>query len=139
MIGLLGLIGWKVTVMLEELIEAGIQLPETNIHAVSLGGDQFTDAYTTINPNQKIPTIVHDGRPIIESCAILQYLGETFESSLYPTDERRWDDFFCQIWDRATNATEIMRNWIDRACQGFTSRFRLVSGMVGAAERRSEL
>jgi hypothetical protein len=31
-----------------------------------------------------------------------------------------------------------MRNWIDRACQGFASQFRLVSDMVDAAERRSE-
>jgi len=28
------------------------------------------------------------------------------------SDERRWDDYFCQIWDRGTTATEIMRNWI---------------------------
>ena len=33
---------------------------------------------------------------------------------------------------------EITRNWIDRTCQGFASRFRLVSDMVDAAERRSE-
>jgi len=34
--------GWKVTIMIEELIEARVELPEINFHAVSLSGDQFT-------------------------------------------------------------------------------------------------
>ena len=93
--------GWKVTVMIEELREAGVDLPEVNFHAVSLGGEQFSDAFTTINPNQKIPALVHDGRSVIESCAILQYLGECFPSSLLPTDERRWDVIPWLYWQAA--------------------------------------
>ncbi len=93
--------GWKVTVMIEELREAGVDLPEVNFHAVSLGGDQFSEAFTTINPNQKIPALVHDGRAVIESCAILQYLGECFPSSLLPTDERRWDVIPWLYWQAA--------------------------------------
>ncbi len=93
--------GWKITTMIEELRQAGVSLPEVNIHAVNLGGDQFSKEFTTINPNQKIPAIVHDGRAIIESCAILQYLGETFESDLYPKDERRWDVIPWLYWQAA--------------------------------------
>lgn len=93
--------GWKITVMIEELIEAGVDLPEVNYHTVSLRGDQFTDDYMAINPNQKLPTLVHDGRPIIESCAILQYLGEVFPTSLFPTDERRWDVIPWLYWQAA--------------------------------------
>ncbi|MDA0789644.1 MAG: glutathione S-transferase C-terminal domain-containing protein [Proteobacteria bacterium] len=93
--------GWKITIMIEELIEAGVTLPEVNLHTVSLRGDQFTQEYMAINPNQKLPTIVHDGRPIMESCAILQYLGETFESDLYPTDGRRWDVIPWLYWQAA--------------------------------------
>ncbi len=93
--------GWKVTVMIEELIEAGVDLPDVNYHTVSLRGDQFTDEYMAINPNQKLPTLVHDGRPIIESCAILQYLGELFPTSLFPTDERRWDVIPWLYWQAA--------------------------------------
>ena len=43
----------------------------------------------------------HDGRAIIESCAILQYLGETFPTSLYPTDEGRWDVIPWLYWQAA--------------------------------------
>ena len=93
--------GWKITIMLEELIEAGVKLPEVNMHTVSLSGQQFTEEYMAINPNQKLPTIVHDGRAIMESCAILQYLGETFESPLFPVDERRWDVVPWLYWQAA--------------------------------------
>jgi len=93
--------GWKVTVMIEELREAGVELPQVNWRTVSLSGDQFTDEFMAVNPNQKIPAIVHDGRPIIESCAILQYLGETFPTRLLPLDEGRWDVIPWLYWQAA--------------------------------------
>ena len=101
--------GWKVTVMIEELKEAGASLPAVNYHAVSLGGEQFSEAFMAINPNQKIPAIVHDGRAIIESCAILQYLGETFPSSLLPTDASRWDVIPWLYW-QAANVGPVFGN-----------------------------
>ena len=62
--------GWKITVMIEELIEAGIELGKVNMHRMNLSdGDQFTEDFMKINPNQKIPAIVHNGKSIIESCA----------------------------------------------------------------------
>ena len=94
--------GWKISIMIEELIEAGVDLDEVNMHHMNLSdGDQFTDNFTRINPNQKIPAIVHDGRNIIESCAILHYLGETFPTSLFPTDELRWDVIPWLYWEAA--------------------------------------
>ena len=69
--------GRKVTVMVEEL---GVPYV---LHKIDIGaGDQFSDAFTAINPNQKIPAIVDsegpDGGPytVIESGAILMYLAE---------------------------------------------------------------
>ena len=69
--------GRKVTVMVEEL---GVPYV---LHKIDIGaGDQFSDAFTAINPNQKIPAIVDSegpgGRPytVIESGAILMYLAE---------------------------------------------------------------
>ena len=93
--------GWKITVMIEELTEAGADLPPVNLHAVSLGGEQFSPEFQAICPNQKIPAIVHDGRAIMESCAILQYLGEMFPSSLLPLGERRWDVIQWLYWQAA--------------------------------------
>ena len=71
--------GWKVSIMLEELKEAGVDLPEVEVKALSLmDGDQFSDEFSAINPNQKIPGLVNDGVSLMESCAILLYLGETY-------------------------------------------------------------
>jgi glutathione S-transferase len=42
--------------------------------------------YRALNPNGKVPLIVHDGAPIFESVAIAIYLGETFgvQKRLFP-------------------------------------------------------
>ncbi len=83
--------GLKVSIMLEELIEANVSLPPIDVRSVDLfSGEHLQDDYKSINPNLKIPTLVDDGKAIIESCAILQYLGERFPSPLLPLDERKW-------------------------------------------------
>jgi len=54
-------------------------------HLMTLGGDQFDPAYMKLNPNAVVPTLVHDGQPIIESSVILYYLDEVFpERPLMP-------------------------------------------------------
>lgn len=80
--------GHKITIMLEEC-----GLPY-EIRFVNLGEkEQFSDSFTKISPNQKIPAIVDpegpDGEPIevFESGAVLQYLGRK-TAQFYPSDER---------------------------------------------------
>jgi glutathione S-transferase len=48
--------------------------------------DQDKPAFLALNPNGKVPLLVHDGTPIFESVAILIHLGETFgvERKLFP-------------------------------------------------------
>jgi glutathione S-transferase len=48
--------------------------------------DQDKPAYRALNPNGKVPLLVHDGTPIFESVAILLHLGETFgvDRKLFP-------------------------------------------------------
>src|SRR5215471_2971059 len=54
-------------------------------HLMTLGGDQFDPAYMKLNPNAVVPTLVHNGQPIIESSVILYYLDEAFpEKPLMP-------------------------------------------------------
>jgi GST-like protein len=78
----------KVFLILEEC-----ELPYKVIPVDVWKGDQFSPEFTRINPNQKIPAIVdHEGpggRPItiIESGAILQYLGEK-TGKFIPKDSR---------------------------------------------------
>ena len=102
--------GWKVTIMIEELIEAGVDLGDVEIRTINLGtGEQFADDFTERNPNQKIPTLRDGNRDIIESCAILQYLGEKYPTELLPQDERRWDVIPWVYW-QAANVGPIFGN-----------------------------
>lgn len=49
-------------------------------------GDTRKPAFLKINPNARVPAIVHEGTSIWESSAITMYLGETFgvDAKLYP-------------------------------------------------------
>src|SRR5205814_6966827 len=56
-------------------------------HLMTLRGDQFDEKYMKLNPNAVVPTLVHDGRPVIESSVILYYVDEAFPTpSLMPRD-----------------------------------------------------
>ncbi|MEO0599994.1 MAG: glutathione-dependent disulfide-bond oxidoreductase [Myxococcota bacterium] len=79
--------GVKVTVMLEELIEAGHAGAEYDAWIVDImSGDQFGSGYVAANPNSKIPVLVdHSGaepQRVFESGAILMYLAEKFGAFL---------------------------------------------------------
>ncbi len=52
--------------------------------------EQYDPAYLKLNPKGVVPTLVHDGRPVIESTLICEYLDETFpEPPLTPADPWR--------------------------------------------------
>jgi glutathione S-transferase len=53
--------------------------------SIGAGGTR-TPEFLRVNPNGRVPTIVHDGTAIWESSAITLYLGEMFgvEKGLYP-------------------------------------------------------
>jgi glutathione S-transferase len=54
-------------------------------HIMTLRGDQFDPAYLKLNPAGVVPTLIHDGTPIIESSLILYYLDDAFpEPPLMP-------------------------------------------------------
>jgi maleylacetoacetate isomerase len=51
------------------------------LHAVNLvkdGGEQFSAAYREVNPQSRVPVLVHDGQRFSQSLAIIEYLDETF-------------------------------------------------------------
>lgn len=75
--------GVKVTIMFEELLEAGVKEAEYDAFLINIGeGDQFTSGFVEVNPNSKIPAMVdkNNGKPIyvFESGSILVYLAEKF-------------------------------------------------------------
>src|SRR5262245_62354843 len=58
---------------------------EAKEHLLTLRGDQNEGAYLKLNPNGVVPTLVHDGRPIVESSLILYYIDDVFpEPPLMP-------------------------------------------------------
>jgi glutathione S-transferase len=62
----------KVRIALEE---KGQQAKD---HLMTLRGDQFEPAYLKLNPGGVVPTLIHDGEPIIESSLILYYIDDAF-------------------------------------------------------------
>ncbi|PSU33912.1 glutathione-dependent disulfide-bond oxidoreductase [Photobacterium lutimaris] len=75
--------GQKVTIMLEELLAAGVSEAEYDAHLIRIGeGDQFSSGFVEVNPNSKIPALVDYSveKPInvFESGGILLYLAEKF-------------------------------------------------------------
>ena len=49
--------------------------------------EQHRPEYLAVNPNGVVPTLVHDGRPIIESSIIVDYIDDVFpEPPLKPAD-----------------------------------------------------
>jgi glutathione S-transferase len=51
---------------------------EAQEHLLTLRGDQNEPDYLKVNPNGVVPTLVHDGVPIVESSLILYYIDEIF-------------------------------------------------------------
>lgn len=54
-------------------------VPWTSHHVDLPAGAHLTPGYREINPNCVVPTLVHDGKVILESNDIIAYVDETFE------------------------------------------------------------
>ena len=76
--------GVKVTILLEELLAAGITGAEYDAWLIRISGDQFGSGFVKVNPNSKIPAMLDmttsPPTRVFETGAILLYLGEKFEA-----------------------------------------------------------
>lgn len=80
--------------------------------------------YVKIHPNGVVPALDHDGRIVIESNAILEYIDETFDGpSLRPED----------TWQRAN-----MRVWLDKSEHVLHKNMHLISHNNHHAHRWDE-
>lgn len=75
--------GQKATIMLEELLEAGVADAEYDAWLITISeGDQFGSGFVAVNPNSKIPALVDrsgvEPFRVFESGAILMHLAEKF-------------------------------------------------------------
>lgn len=80
--------GQKVTIMLEELLEAGYDAEYDAWLIRIMDGDQFGSGFVEINPNSKIPAMFDrdTGLRVFESAAIMVYLAEKFDNAFLPTE-----------------------------------------------------
>jgi len=92
--------GVKVTVMLEELLDAGHDA-EYDAWLVNIQeGDQFSSGFVDVNPNSKIPALFDKstGVRVFESGAILLYLAEKFGAFLPKDIEGRTETMNWLFW-----------------------------------------
>ncbi|MFW5968446.1 MAG: glutathione-dependent disulfide-bond oxidoreductase [Persicimonas sp.] len=95
--------GVKVTVLLEELLEAGHEGAEYDAWPIDiLEGEQFSTGFVEVNPNSKIPAMVDRGEEppqrVFESGSILLYLAEKFEAFLPEEPSARTEALSWLFW-----------------------------------------
>lgn len=62
-------------------------------------GEQYDPKYLKMNPKGVVPTLVHDGKPVIESTLICEYIDEAFpEPPLVPRDP--WPRSRMRLWSK---------------------------------------
>ncbi len=98
--------GQKVTVMFEELLEAGHEA-EYDAWLINIGeGDQFGSGFVALNPNSKIPALEDRSGPapfrVFESGAILLHLAETFDFLLPRSNPARAEVLSWLMWQMGT-------------------------------------
>ncbi|SEK52559.1 GST-like protein [Roseovarius nanhaiticus] len=94
--------GVKVTVMFEELLEAGHDA-EYDAWLIDIGeGDQFGSGFTEINPNSKIPALLDRSREtpvrVFESGSILMHLAERYGAFLPASGAARTEVLNWLFW-----------------------------------------
>ena len=72
-------------------IKARLALAEKGVdfdsRLMTLRGDQFDPGYMRLNPNAVVPTVVHEGKVVVESTVIMHYVDEAFDGApLMPVD-----------------------------------------------------
>ncbi|HEY6578381.1 MAG TPA: maleylacetoacetate isomerase [Rhizomicrobium sp.] len=65
----------------------GIAAEQKFVHLLKGGGEQHRPDYRAVNPQELVPTLMHDGHAIGQSLAIVEYLDEIVpEPPLLPRD-----------------------------------------------------
>lgn len=95
--------GVKVTILFEELLEAGFNDAEYDAYLIDIGeGDQFSSGFVEVNPNSKIPALVDTSTSpetrVFESGSILMYLAEKFGAFLPANPAKRTETLNWLFW-----------------------------------------
>ena len=101
------------TATLTDLVLEELGVPCKRVKVDISKGDTKQPEFLKLNPNGKVPLLVHDDIPIFESAAITMYLGETFgvEKKLYPAPgPKRGEAMKWIVWNNVTLGDAVY-NW----------------------------
>ena len=95
--------GMKVTILFEELLEAGFSEAEYDAWMIKIfEQEQFWSGFVELNPNSKIPALLDRSGPepfrVFESGAILVHLAEKFDYLLPKTNPARAEAMSWLMW-----------------------------------------
>lgn len=116
---------WSICAQKVRLVIAEKNLEVTEHHIDLRAREQQSPEYLKLNPKGYVPTLVHDGRPVIESALICEYLDEVFpDPPLSPADPvdraymrtwtRRPDDGLHRACATVTNAIAFRLQWLEK-------------------------
>ncbi|MBA3541796.1 MAG: glutathione S-transferase family protein [Deltaproteobacteria bacterium] len=100
------------TAAITELVLEELGVPCEKVKLDISKGETKAPAFLAINPNGKVPCVVHHGTIVWESAAITMYLGETFgvERNLYPaTGPLRGEAMKWVVWTNVTLGDAVAR------------------------------
>jgi glutathione S-transferase len=123
------------TATITELVLAELAVPHEKVLVDLAKKDQRKPEFLALNPNGKVPVIVHDGTPIFESAAITMYLGEMFgvAKNLYPEPgPRRGSAMKWITWCNVTLGDAVYR-WARNTTEWLPAEQR--NAAAGAAGR----
>jgi glutathione S-transferase len=141
------------TATVTELILEELGVPCERVKLDLKSGDTKKPEYVALNPNAKVPCVVHDGTPLWESAALTMYLGETFgvERGLYPAPGlARGEAMKWIVWSNVTLGDAVGRygrntmSWVpddqknakagEAALQDIASCLRILDGALAGKQ-----
>lgn len=103
---------------------------------IDLQDEGKTAKLRPVNPNLKVPVLVHEGKPIFESVAIQIYLGETFgvDKGLFPAPgPKRGEALKWLVWTNVSLGEAVSR-WLRNTSDRFPQA--LQNAAAGEAARK---
>jgi len=106
------------------LTEKGLEWVDRRMYFAT--NDHLKPDYLKLNPNGVVPTLVHDGRPVIDSSVINEYLEDVFpERPLRPADPyelarmRAWRQYIDEVPTPAIRVPSFQKKFL-RAWQNLS-------------------
>jgi len=100
------------TATITDVVFAELGIPHERVVLDIRAKDTLKPDFLKLNPNGKVPVVVHEGSVIFESAAITIYLGETFgtDKKLWPAaGPKRGEAMKWVVWTNVTLGDAVYR------------------------------